>query len=146
MGSLFDKFLNRFFSNEESIYFAILLFFSFLFIIFFGDVLLPVIISIVIAFLLNGLMKTLVSYELSSRLSLTITLLIFFGFYLSLFMVLPSIGTQINNLLQNLPTIVNSFQSTLLEMNEYFSEEDVEMIFENLGEQLNSLLSSALGQ
>ena len=58
----------------------------------------------------------------------------------------PSIGTQINNLLQNLPTIVNSFQSTLLEMNEYFSEEDVEMIFENLGEQLNSLLSSALGQ
>ena len=35
MGSLFDKFLNRFFSNEESIYFAILLFFSFLFIIFF---------------------------------------------------------------------------------------------------------------
>ena len=61
-------------------------------------------------------------------------------------MVLPSIGTQINNLLQNLPTIVNSFQSTLLEMNEYFSEEDVEMIFENLGEQLNSLLSSALGQ
>lgn len=146
MGNLFDKFLKRFFSNEESVYFAILLFLSFLFILFFGNILLPVIISIVIAFLLNGLMKTLISFELSNRISLTITLLIFFGFYLSLFMALPSIGTQINNLLQNLPSIVSSFQETLSGMNDYFSEEDIDKIFANLGNQLNSLLSSALGQ
>jgi putative permease len=84
--------------------------------------------------------------NISGRLSLTLTLIIFFGVYLSLFMALPSIGTQINNLLQNLPSIVSSFQTTITEMNNYFSEEDLDLIFANLSNQLNNLLSSALGQ
>ena len=146
MQSLFNKFMQRFFSNEESVYFAILLIFSFFFIIFFGNVLLPVIISIVIAFLLNGFMTTLLRFNISQKLSLSITLIVFFGFYLSLFMALPSIGTEINNLLQNLPTIVSSFQQTLIEMNNYFSEEDIDQIFANLSNQISVLLSSALGQ
>ena len=146
MRSLFNKFMQRFFSNEESVYFAILLIFSFFFIIFFGNVLLPVIISIVIAFLLNGFMTTLLRFNISEKLSLSITLIVFFGFYLSLFMALPSIGTEINNLLQNLPTIVSSFQQTLIEMNNYFSEEDIDQIFANLSNQISVLLSSALGQ
>ena len=146
MQSLLNKFIKRFFSNEESVYFAILLIFSFFFIILFGNVLLPVIISIVIAFLLNGFMTTLVKYNISQKLSLSITLIVFFGFYLSLFMALPSIGTEINNLLQNLPIIVSSFQQNLIEMNNYFSEEEIDQIFANLSNQISVLLSSALGQ
>jgi len=61
-------------------------------------------------------------------------------------MALPSLGSQINNLLQNLPTIVASFQETLSSMNNYFSEEDIELIFANLSSQISNLLSSALGQ
>ena len=146
MQTLFGKFINRFFSNEESIYFAILLLFSFLFIILFGNALLPVIISIVIAFLLNGLMGTLLNMQISKKLALTLTLIVFFGFYLSLFIALPSLGAQINNLLQNLPSIVSSFELTLTEMNNYFSKEDLDLIFSNLSNQINNLLSSALGQ
>ena len=146
MQSLLNKFIKRFFSNEESVYFAILLIFSFFFIILFGYVLLPVIISIVIAFLLNGFMTTLIKYNMSQKLSLSITLIVFFGFYLSLFMALPSIGTEINNLLQNLPIIVSSFQQNLIEMNNYFSEEEIDQIFANLSNQISVLLSSALGQ
>ena len=132
MQSLLDKFIKRFFSNEESVYFAVLLIFSFLFIIFFGDILLPVIISVVIAFLLNGLMNALLKMDISQRLSLTITLIVFFGCYMSLFFALPSIGTEINNLLQNLPIIVSSFQQTLVEMNNYFSKEDIDLISKNM--------------
>tara|TARA_Y100000996_G_scaffold43063_1_gene29832 strand:- start:4497 stop:5534 length:1038 start_codon:yes stop_codon:yes gene_type:complete len=146
MRSLLNKFIKRFFSNEESVYFAILLILSFFFIIFFGNVLLPVIISIVIAFLLNGFMTTLINFNLSQKLSLSITLVVFFGFYLSLFMALPSIGTEINNLLQNLPIIVSSFQQTLIEMNNFFSEEEIDQIFANLSNQISVLLTSALGQ
>ena len=146
MRSLLNKFIKRFFSNEESVYFAILLIFSFFFIILFGNVLLPVIISIVIAFLLNGFMTTLIKYNMSQKLSLSLTLIVFFGFYLSLFMALPSIGTEINNLLQNLPIIVSSFQQNLIEMNNYFSEEEIDQIFANLSNQISALLSSALGQ
>ena len=91
-------------------------------------------------------MTTLLRFNISQKLSLSITLIVFFGFYLSLFMALPSIGTEINNLLQNLPTIVSSFQQTLIEMNNYFSEEDIDQIFANLSNQISVLLSSALGQ
>ena len=146
MSNFIKKFINRFFSNEESIYFAILLISAFIFILIFGNVLLPVIISLVIAFLLNGLMVTLTSFNFSKRISFSITLLVFFGFYLSLFMALPSLGSEINNLLQNLPTIVATFQETLSSMNNYFSEEDIELIFANLSSQISNLLSSALGQ
>ena len=145
MNDFFNKFFDRFFSNEESVYFAILLVSSFIFILLFGNVLLPVFISLVIAFLLNGLMVTLMSFNFSRRISISITLLVFFGFYLSLFTALPSLGAQINNLLQNLPTIVASFQETLSNMNN-FSEADIELIFSNLSSQISNLLSSALGQ
>lgn len=91
-------------------------------------------------------MRVLLKMQISQKVSLAITLIVFFGFYLSLFTALPSIGTQINNLLQNLPSIVSSFQSTLVEMNNYFSQEDLDLIFANLTNQINSLLSSALGQ
>ena len=145
MSDFFNKFFERFFSNEESVYFAILLVSSFVFILLFGNVLLPVFISLVIAFLLNGLMVTLISFNFSRRISISITLLVFFSFYMSLFTALPSLGAQINNLLQNLPTIVASFQETLSNMNS-FSEADVELIFSNLSSQISNLLSSALGQ
>jgi putative permease len=84
--------------------------------------------------------------QISKKLALTLTLIVFFGFYLSLFIALPSLGAQINNLLQNLPSIVSSFQLTLTEMNNYFSKEDLDLIFSNLSNQINNLLSSALGQ
>ena len=145
MSDFLNKFFNRFFSNEESVYFAILLVSSFVFILLFGNVLLPVFISLVIAFLLNGLMVTLISFNFSRRISISITLLVFFSFYMSLFTALPSLGAQINNLLQNLPTIVASFQETLSNMNN-FSEADIELIFSNLSSQISNLLSSALGQ
>ena len=80
MRSLLNKFIKRFFSNEESVYFAILLIFLSCFIILFGNVLLPVIVSIVIAFLLNGFMTTLVKYNISQKLSLSITLIVFLDF------------------------------------------------------------------
>ena len=91
-------------------------------------------------------MTTLIKYNMSQKISLSITLIVFFGFYLSLFMALPSIGTEINNLLQNLPIIVSSFQQNLIEMNNYFSEEEIDQIFANLSNQISVLLSSALGQ
>ena len=64
---------------------------------------------------------------------------------MSLFFALPSIGTEINNLLQNLPIIVSSFQQTLVEMNNYFSKEDIDLIFANLSNQINSFIKLSLG-
>ena len=150
MKDLLEKFMARFFSNEESIFFGLLLLLCSIFILLFGDILLPVFISIVIAFLLNGLLKSFESLKISSTISLLLTLVIFFGFYLSIFITLPSLGSQINSLLQNLPAIVVAFQETLGELAEtygdVFSEEDINSLFLNFSDQVNNLLSQALGQ
>ena len=150
MRDLLKKFIERFFSSEESVYFGFLLIACSLFILFFGNILLPVFLSIVIAFLLNGLLKSFESLNISHGLSLTLTLVIFFGFYLSIFIALPSLGSQINSLLQNLPTIVVAFQNTFGGLAEtygdIFSEEDINALFLNFIDQVNNLLSQALGQ
>ena len=84
---------------------------------------------------LNGLLKSFESLKISSTISLLLTLVIFFGFYLSIFITLPSLGSQINSLLQNLPTIVVAFQETLGELavtyDDVFSEEDINSLFLN---------------
>ena len=150
MQNLLNKFLTRYFSNEESIYFGLLLLSSFLFIYLFGSILLPVLVSIVIAFLLNGLLSTLRSINLSHRISLFLTLFIFFSFYVSLFFLLPSLGKQINSLIQSMPLIAIAFQENLelLSQNypEIFSEDGVNTLFANLTSQFSSLLNNALGQ
>lgn len=150
MRDLLEKFMARFFSNEESVYFGFLLIVCSLFILLFGNILLPVFLSIVIAFLLNGLLKSLESLKISHTISLVLTLIIFFGFYLSIFIALPSLGSQINSLLQNLPTIVVAFQNIfggLVEaFGDIFSEEDLNAFFLNFTDQVNNLLSQALGQ
>lgn len=150
MQNLLNKFLARYFSNEESIYFGLLLLSSFLFIYLFGSILLPVLVSIVVAFLLNGLLSTLKSINLSHRISLFLTLFTFFSFYVSLFFLLPSLGKQINSLIQSMPLIAIAFQENLELLSqaypEIFSEDGVNTLFANLTSQFSSLLNNALGQ
>lgn len=150
MRDLIDKFIARFFFNEESIYFGFLLLSCFIFILLFGNILLPVFLSIVIAFLLNGLLRSFESLRISHTVSLSLTLIIFFGFYLSIFIALPSLGAQINSLLQNLPVIAVAFQDTFSGLAEtysdIFSDEDFNTLFLNFSDQVNNLLSQALGQ
>ena len=150
MRDLIDKFIARFFFNEESIYFGFLLLSCFIFILLFGNILLPVFLSIVIAFLLNGLLRSFESLRISHTVSLSLTLIIFFGFYLSIFIALPSLGAQINSLLQNLPVIAVAFQDTFSGLTEtysdIFSDEDINTLFLNFSDQVNNLLSQALGQ
>ena len=150
MVNLLKKLLDRFFFNEETIFFSLFLLVTFLLLLFFGGVLLPILISLVIAFLLNGLVQVLENMRFPRWLSLTTSLIIFFSLYTSLFLILPSIGSQINSLIQSLPNIVESLQQVLSNLAnsypEFFSEEEIPNIIVNLSSQINNLLSQALGQ
>ena len=150
MKDLLQSFLDRFFFDEETIYFALLLSISVICLLFFGDVLLPILISLVFAFLLNGLVGTLEALRISRWLSISLILIVFFGLYASLILILPSIVAQINSLLQSLPKIVVFFQDTLFSFSssypEIFSEGEIKGLFVNLSSQINNLLSKALGQ
>ena len=150
MLDLLKKLIERFFFNEETVYFAIFLLASFLLLFYFGGILLPILISLVIAFLLNGLVHALENLRFPRWLSLTTSLIVFFALYTSLFLILPVIGSQINSFIQTLPNIVESLQDVLSNLAssypEYFSEDELPNLFANLGSQLNTLLAQALGQ
>lgn len=150
MQNLFNKFLAKFFSTEESVFFGFFLLLSISFVYFFGNILLPVLVSLILAFLLNGLIRSLESFGLSSKFSLFLTLTVFLSLYLSLFLTLPSIGSQINELIQSLPAIVVSFQETVTKFFQSYSDkvsaDDIKLIFSNISSQLNTFLSQALGQ
>ena len=147
MKDLLQSFLDRFFFDEETIYFALLLSISIICLLFFGDVLLPILISLVIAFLLNGMVGTLEALRISRWLSISLILIVFFGLYASLILILPSIVAQINSLLQSLPKIVVFFQDTLFSFSssypEIFSEGEIKGLFVNLSSQINNLLSKS---
>ena len=150
MLNFLKKLVDRFFFNEETIYFSVFLLISFALLFFFGGILLPILISLVIAFLLNRLVRLLENYLFPRWVSLSITLLVFFGLYLSLFITLPRIGTEVNSLIQTLPSIVGSLQQALYSLSssypEIFSQEEISSIFVNLSSQVNNLLAQALGQ
>ena len=150
MLDLLKKLIDRFFFNEETVYFAIFLLAAFLLLFLFGGILLPILISIAIAFLLNGLVKALEGFSFPRWLSLTSSLLIFFALYTSLFLILPVIGSQINSFIQSLPNIVESLQLLLSNLAssypEYFSKDEIPSLFENLSSQINNLLAQALSQ
>ena len=150
MVDLLRKLLDKFFFNEETVYFALFLVGTFLLLFFYGGILLPILVSLIIAFLLNGLVQALENLRFPRWLSLTTSLMIFFALYTSLFLILPSIGSQINSLIQSLPNIVESLQQVLSNLAssypEFFSEEEIPNIFLNLSSQINNLLAQALGQ
>ena len=142
--------VDRFFFNKETVYFALLLIVSIVFLLLFGNILLPVLISIIIAFLLDELVQAFESLNLPRWVALTFSFVVFFGLYLGVFIILPSVGAQINSLIQSLPNIVLSFQSTLYNFSdsypEVISEEEIKSLLLNLGSQLNNLLSVGLLQ
>lgn len=150
MLDLLKGLLDRFFFNEETVYFALFLLGAFLLLFFFGGILLPILISLVVAFLLNGLVLALENFKFPRWLSLATSLLVFFALYTSLFLILPSIGSQINSLIQSLPNIVEALQQALSNLAssypEFFSVDEIPSLFANLSSQLNNLLAQALGQ
>lgn len=142
---LINKFMDKYFFSEESVYFLLMLVSLFLLIFFFGGILLPVLISLVIAFLLNGFVNYLERILSSRWIAITLSLIIFFGFYISLFFILPSIGSQINLFIQGLPKIISDFQVALTDFSSSFlSEEEISNIFSSISDQIKELLSMAL--
>ncbi|MDG2060486.1 MAG: AI-2E family transporter [SAR86 cluster bacterium] len=150
MGTLLNNIIKKVFFNEETVIFALLLLSFFLLLFLFGNVLMPILISVVIAFLLNGLVTWLSSIGLKRTWALIFSFFVFFGSYAAVFFLLPLIGSQINSLLNSLPSIVNSFQDSLINLStsypDIISPEAVSSFLANLTNQVNTILSQALSQ
>jgi putative permease len=99
--------INRHFSNEEAIYFVVLLFVGFLALFVLGTVLAPVLTGLVLAYILQGLVRALMRWRMPEVFAVYVTFLLFVGGLIALFVfVVPLVWQQLLAMIDALPDVM----------------------------------------
>lgn len=130
MVKFLKNFFDTYFFKEEQYAALVLLLIALVLIYFIGSLITPFFIALLIAYLLNGAMAFFGSKGASKRTSLFLAFIIFTAFYVSIFMLLPLITSQIGSLINELPAIANYVeklaQNLLKAYPEIFSQSQVD--------------------
>ena len=130
MVKFLKNFFDTYFFKEEQYAALVLLLIALVLIYFVGSLITPFFIALLIAYLLNGAMAFFVSRGASKRTSLSLAFIIFTAFYVSIFLLLPLITSQIGSLINELPAIANYVeklaQNLLKAYPELFSQSQVD--------------------
>ena len=123
MFEVLGRWIERHFSNEEALVLFFQLLMAFLIIVFMGGILAPVFASIILAFLLQGVVSWIerrgVRHTFAVSLVFLVAVGLFFGFVVFL---LPIIWGQFNNLLKELPRMLNEGQASLMLLPEKYPD------------------------
>ena len=123
MISVFKKWLDQLFGDEEAIILLLLIFGSLLLVVSMGGVLAPVITSLILAFLMQGMIKQLTARKVPQWLAVTVAFMVFIGtFFAVLLVVLPLAWQQTANLFNELPGMITQGQQLLLVLPERYPE------------------------
>ena len=132
---LIRDWFRRHFDNPQVIGLAVVLLAGLAGIIFLGNILAPVLASLVVAYLLEGIVRKLEHWGLPRLLAVTLVFVLFFaGLLLVFFALIPVLVNQITQLVDELPKILSTSQSLLMQLpSQYpqlFSEQQIsDMIF-----------------
>lgn len=112
---IFNRWMERYFGDEEAVLVAILLVASLVIILTMGVVLAPMISAVIIAFLMQGMVQRLKSWGLKHILAVTIAFLVLAGSILvGLFYILPALWRQVINLFKEAPNMLMEGQNLML--------------------------------
>ena len=132
MFNFLKNFFDTYFFKEEQYAALLLIIISLVLIYFIGSLITPFFVALLIAYLLNGAMNYFKYRGASNNLSLFLAFLIFSVFYVSLFLILPLITSQIGSLINELPAIASYVeklaQGLLLEYPDFFSQSQVDSL------------------
>ncbi|MFC5698102.1 AI-2E family transporter [Pseudomonas sp. GCM10022186] len=107
--------VQRYFSDEEAVVLAVVLFLGFTAVLTLGNMLAPVLAGMVLAFLMQGLVNLLERIRLPQTLAVWIVFTLFIGVLaLILGVLLPLLWQQLSTLFQELPGMLAEWQSLLL--------------------------------
>ena len=149
MTEIISRWIKKYFSDPQAIILALLLVFGFVVVVFFGDMLAPVLASIVIAYLLEGLISSLERRGVPRMLLvlavfvafLTLLVLFFFG-------LVPRVTTQAAQLVQDLPNMIDKGQNMLSRLPElyprFISEAQIQQIMSGIESSAAALGKKAL--
>ncbi|ALP52401.1 permease [Candidatus Tenderia electrophaga] len=153
MENVLGRWFKKYFSDPEGVILAVLLILGFTVVIFFGDMLAPVLASVVIAYLLEGVVRLLENHGMGRLSAVMLVFLIFLTFLLFVFLgLVPLLSKQVAQLVQEIPNMVSEGQRALLRLPELyphiFSEAQVNEIMtairSGLTEMGQNLLSFSL--
>ncbi|MFO7857893.1 MAG: AI-2E family transporter [Ectothiorhodospiraceae bacterium] len=132
---LIRDWFRRHFENPQVVGLALVLLLGLAVVIFFGNMLAPVIAALIIAYLLEGVVRKLEYWRCPRILAVTVVFLVFFtGLLLVFFALIPVLVNQVTQLVNELPRILSSSQELLLRLPELypqlFSEQQIsDLIF-----------------
>ena len=146
MMHILRRWYDRHFSDPQVVILAFLLTLGFAVVIFAGRLLAPLLASVVFAYLLEGAVRHLQMWRIPRMVAVILVFLVFLALLVvTLLLVVPVLGQQITQLVEELPNMVAHGQNLLLQLPERYpqivSEEQVREIMGAIRAQ-----SIALGQ
>ncbi|RXJ71452.1 AI-2E family transporter [Veronia nyctiphanis] len=123
MFEMLSRWYKRRFSDPHAVSLVMLLLIGFVTIYFFGNLLTPLLVAIVIAYLLEWPVNRMIGLGLNRTVSVSVVLILFAGLMLIAFLgLMPTIWTQVVNLMSDLPKMFNGLQSFVSKLPEQYPE------------------------
>lgn len=136
--------VERYFYDEETVLFALLLATLFGVVIFFGSMLAPFLIALVIAFLLQGLVALLQRLRMPLLASVLLTFAIFLGLSAGILIwLLPLVWEQLTSLIKELPGMLRMLQTWFVELQQAYPQILSEQYVSNMLAEVTRELRSA---
>lgn len=123
MITLLRDWFNERFSDPQIVILWFFLISGFLIIYFFGEMLTPVLAGLIIAYLLDGIVGILVKFKIPRIIAVLLTFLFFMLCMVMLIIwLLPLLSRQIGQLIQDLPAMISSAQTLMMQLPERYPE------------------------
>jgi putative permease len=124
------RWYQRYLSEEEAVILLVMLTMAFAVMLFFGDILAPVLVAIVLAYLMQGVANVLRQRGLPRELSVAFSTLLFLGGFLAvLFGLAPLVWRQLVALVREAPAIIEAWRKVLVTLPEeypvFFTQQQV---------------------
>ena len=130
MKEVLTRWYQRYLSEEEAVILLVMLTMAFAVMLFFGDILAPVLVAIVLAYLMQGVANVLRQRGLPGELSVAVSTLLFLGgFFAVLFGLAPLVWRQLVALVREAPAIIEAWRKVLVTLPEeypvFFTQQQV---------------------
>ena len=130
MKEVLTRWYRRYLSEEEAVILLAMLTMAFAVMLFFGDILAPVLVAIVLAYLMQGVANVLRQRGLPGELSVAVSTLLFLGgFFAVLFGLAPLVWRQLVALVREAPAMIEAGRKVLVTLPEeypvFFTQQQV---------------------
>ena len=130
MKKVLTRWCQRYLSEDEAVILLVMMAVAFAIMLFFGDILAPVLVAVILAYLMQGVANVLRQRGLPGELSVAVSTLLFLsGFFAVLLGLAPLVWRQLVALVRETPAIIEAWRKVLVTLPEeypvFFTQQQV---------------------